>query len=510
MIAAPPVAAHAPGGGPSLDTRADLFKGADLFRNSTPPDPSEADLSSSATLRRSLWEGEQGRHRRRVICALRDPGIPGTAEQRSKRRKWAFKLEDCGTAWSTWATVAGEGKVTPHHCDQQVCPRCSFHRGRDKRARFDWITSQALAAEVAGEKGRRIRMITLTQRVKEGERWEAAKDRLLSGFRRWWKDKETRQHVRGWLRRIETTWSSSSNGWHVHIHLACEGSFWDQREIQASWDRHTWWRNTTALEEPRKLRRSTVISMLRSPLPDGTPHRIALPPGEDLDLECGCGDPSACSCRVTLPAGTVYTLPPILDVRAIYRPAELFKYLLKTAVAPASKIVEYVEQSVRCRLLEFGGSWRSVEMPEEEADDHGSFFRVCEATIRDIATGKIPEAHAPAALFKYPEIPQALPLSNSQLDQWKAGELKPHRLVEGAPMMNRPPSDLVAWSRRVNVAIERGIQKMIKREDKRIKRDADKGKGSLDWKLSRALPRVVDHNPATPPTLDPSRFRPSS
>ena len=84
MTAAVPVAVRAPGAGPSLDTRADLSNGADLLRNS---DPSGDDVSPSEALRRSLWEGEQGRHRRRVICALRDPGIPGTAEQRKKRHK---------------------------------------------------------------------------------------------------------------------------------------------------------------------------------------------------------------------------------------------------------------------------------------------------------------------------------------------------------------------------------------------------------------------------------------
>jgi hypothetical protein len=336
-----------------------------------------------------------------VICALRDPGIPGTVEQRQKRARWAYKLEDCGTTWGTWASPAGRGKVTPHHCDQQVCPRCAFHRGREKWARYERISA------LAKLEGRRIRLITLTQRVIEGETWGSAKSRLLSAFRRFWRDKETRAHVTGWLRRIETTWSLRSKGWHVHCHLACDGTYWDQAEISATWAKYA----------------------------DGE----------------------------------------IVDVREAFDPSELFKYLIKTAHAPASRIVEYIEDSVRVRLLEFGGSWRSVDMPEEE-EETDPFFKVDAKIIREIATGETPPEDAAWRVIIYPEI------------------------------KGRSGPEVAAWARRVNGLLEEGISALAKREIRRLEKEERRGgRRPVTASHSKALPH---HRSRTrDPEISPASFR---
>jgi hypothetical protein len=404
MISAVPAPVTAPGGHPSLDTRADLYNQTEPLEKIDAPEEEKIDQARISHL---LWEGVQGRHRRRVICALRDPGIPGTVEQRKKRARWAYKLEDCGTTWGTWASPAGRGKVTPHHCDQQVCPRCAFHRGREKWAKYEHLTTikDPITGEVTPKK---IRLITLTQRVIEGETWGAAKSRLLSAFRRFWRDKVTRAHVTGWLRRIETTWSMKAKGWHVHCHLACEGTFWDQAEISATWARYA----------------------------DGE----------------------------------------IVDVREVFKPSELFKYLIKTAHAPASKIVEYIEDSVRVRLLEFGGSWRSVEMPEEEAEEADPFFKVDAKIIREIATGKTPPEDAAWRVVIYPEI------------------------------KGRSGPEVTAWAQRVNALIEEGITALARREIRRLDKEARRtGRRSVTTSHSRALPHYRDR--ARQPEISPSSFR---
>ena len=71
----------------------------------------------------------------------------------------------------------------------------------------------------------------------------------------------------------------------------------------------------------------------------------------------------------------------IVDVREVYKDAELFKYLVKTAKTSAEHIQEYAVQSHRRRLLDLVGSWRQIKEPEKE-EPESDMFEVEPATLR--------------------------------------------------------------------------------------------------------------------------------
>jgi hypothetical protein len=63
----------------------------------------------------------------------------------------------------------------------------------------------------------------------------------------------------------------------------------------------------------------------------------------------------------------------IVDAREVYKDAELFKYLVKTAKTSASNLQEYAVQSHRRRLLDLVGTWRDIKAPEPEETENKLF-----------------------------------------------------------------------------------------------------------------------------------------
>ena len=290
MIAAPAVVAREAKPSPLLDT------------NGISQQPCENVYLSA------LDSGDSPRERKRIARALRavDPeGQFGAHRAQLERR--AHRLEDCGRYVVTYADAAANVRVVPNNCDDPLCNRCSWHRSRKIRVRFQ----TAVAIERAHN--RRVRMLTLTQVTREGESWAQAHARFMKGWRSFWRDKRTRSKIKGALRRIETTWSHKSRAWHVHAHIAYAGSYWKTEDLSKVWGSHA----------------------------DGT----------------------------------------IVDAREVYKDAELFKYLVKTAKTSAPKLQEYAVQSHRRRLLDLVGTWREIKAPEPE-ESEGKLFEVDPATLR--------------------------------------------------------------------------------------------------------------------------------
>ena len=194
----------------------------------------------------------------------------------------ADRLGGCSSSFSTYASAQGAARVNPHRCDLAVCPRCIGHRTRATRARFDhhaertcsssrpsqiltaprWASApeyeellsrnavrpfpgdelprqtghpvRLRAGTSVSERGM-VRLITLTQPVRSADTWTQARARLLRQWARFWRSKRTRAKIDGGMRRVETTWSSKSQGWHVHIHFAAEGDRWEQADLVAEW-----------------------------------------------------------------------------------------------------------------------------------------------------------------------------------------------------------------------------------------------------------------------------------
>ena len=175
--------------------------------------------NDDAELLRLQWLGTQGHERKRMIAALREAGDNQLAD----------RLAECSATFATYARADGKARVQPHRCDHAVCPRCVGHRTRATRERYEQH-----AARVQAEGGR-IRFVTLTQPVREGEGWKKARARLLRQWARFWRRADAKKKITGGLRRIETTWATRCQGGHVHIHLAFEGSFWAHAELVEAW-----------------------------------------------------------------------------------------------------------------------------------------------------------------------------------------------------------------------------------------------------------------------------------
>jgi hypothetical protein len=255
----------------------------------------------------ALGSGDSPRERKRIARALRavEPGGRFAAHRAHLERR-ANRLEDCGRYVATYADAQGAVKVVPNNCDDPLCNRCSWHRSRKIRARFQ------LAVAIERAAGRRVRMLTLTQVTREGESWAQTHARFMKGWRSFWRDPRTKKKIKGALRRIETTWSHKARAWHVHAHIAYAGAFWKTEDLSEVWSAHA----------------------------DGK----------------------------------------IVDAREVYRDAELFKYLVKTAKTSTDKLQEYAVQSHRRRLLDLVGTWRDIKAPEPETDSN--LFEIEPATLR--------------------------------------------------------------------------------------------------------------------------------
>lgn len=320
---------------------------------------------SGITYKDLLYAGDAPRERRRIASAFRSvaPGSEFWPKRNTLERR-ANRLEDCGKFLSTYADAKANARVAANSCDDAMCNRCSYHRTRKIRARYE------AACAIERSAGRRIRMLTLTQPVVQGETWGQAQARLMRQWRRFWQHKETKKKITGALRRIETTWSWKSKGWHVHIHLAYAGKFWISEELGESWSR------------------------------------------------AGAGK--------------------IVDAREVYRDAELFKYLVKTAKTHRAGIVEYAIQSAGRRLLELLGTWKKIQIPEE-AEAENKMFEVEKKDL--VRAVKDPES-----------------------SRWILNGILKH-------FDDPEPLDLARWAARVLSARDREIEKLSEREARRFQKE---------------------------------------
>jgi hypothetical protein len=72
----------------------------------------------------------------------------------------------------------------------------------------------------------------------------------------------------------------------------------------------------------------------------------------------------------------------IVDVREVYRDAELFKYLMKTAKASQGSIIEYAIHSAGRRLLDLLGTWRDIVIPDDDDQAAVETWEVCPKQLR--------------------------------------------------------------------------------------------------------------------------------
>lgn len=118
---------------------------------------------------------------------------------------------------------ATKAKRVPIGCGHRLCPLCSRRR----------------AARIAGRLAEQLpshptRLITLTLRSSDAYLGLQI-DELWRAFDALRRTKQWKSRVFGYVGVVEVTWSPERRQWHPHIHVVCEGKYFDQRELSELW-----------------------------------------------------------------------------------------------------------------------------------------------------------------------------------------------------------------------------------------------------------------------------------
>lgn len=86
--------------------------------------------------------------------------------------------------------------------------------------------------------GRHLRLITLTIAHHERPLPDLI-TRINTCFKLMRKEIEWKKHVHGFASFIEVKWSPRTKWFHVHLHILAEGTWWDGKELSATWHKVT-------------------------------------------------------------------------------------------------------------------------------------------------------------------------------------------------------------------------------------------------------------------------------
>lgn len=114
--------------------------------------------------------------------------------------------------------------ISPGRCRDRLCPHCQSTRANEIKHR--------LMAKVGAADG--LRFITLTVRMNDdplGSRINF----ILKAFTRLRHRSEWKKHVTGGCTAVEVTTGKDNVGWHAHLHVLAEGTFWAQKALQHEW-----------------------------------------------------------------------------------------------------------------------------------------------------------------------------------------------------------------------------------------------------------------------------------
>lgn len=166
----------------------------------------------------------------------------------------------------------------------------------------------------------------------------------------------------------------------------------------------------------------------------------------------------------------------IVDVREVYRDAELFKYLMKTAKAAQGSIIEYAIQSAGRRLLDLLGTWRDIVIPKDDDKDAAETWEVCPKQLRRAV------ADPGAACW----------ILSSMLRRFDSPE----------------PRALARWAARVLSARDREIDKLSEREVRRWQKEHKRSIARLARSRGGGLPSPNEDHRYSRPGSSRSNDRP--
>jgi hypothetical protein len=134
------------------------------------------------------------------------------------------RFVQCGSTCTVWHSPSEQRLyISSETCKNRFCVPCS-------KARRSQI-SKNLAAFCDG---RHLRLITLTL-AHHNAPLEDLITRLWGSFKLLRRRADWNTHVHGFAAFMELKWSPRSKWWHVHLHILCEGSWWDNKELSNAW-----------------------------------------------------------------------------------------------------------------------------------------------------------------------------------------------------------------------------------------------------------------------------------
>jgi len=117
----------------------------------------------------------------------------------------------------------GTYRIVRTTCKSRWCLRCSQRRAHTIRDNLEPIIAD-----------RTIRMITLTIKHNDAPLPEQL-DRLIRAFRKLRSLVNWRDRVRGGVYFLELTRNQDTQTWHPHLHLLCEGKYYDVYDLSRDW-----------------------------------------------------------------------------------------------------------------------------------------------------------------------------------------------------------------------------------------------------------------------------------
>lgn len=121
----------------------------------------------------------------------------------------------------------GTFRIVRVTCRSKWCPRCSWRRARSIRHALE-----------PAMKHRQIRLITLTVTRSARTLTEQIKH-LMQSFRRLRALTNWKQLVNGGAYFLELTRGAAGDHWHPHLHLICEGLYYEHANLRRDWLRAT-------------------------------------------------------------------------------------------------------------------------------------------------------------------------------------------------------------------------------------------------------------------------------
>lgn len=171
-----------------------------------------------------MWTRPQylihGKHRDVRMRVLEAFGWSQTKEHQARFRR----VQGCASNPLVSFDRSGRPRVVLMTCKDRLCPHC-------QKARSTRVAAQ-IAAIACGMGA--ARFITLTLKHLPDERLADMLARLSRAFRRLRASPEWKRRVKGGVSTLEVK-RGQDGGWHAHLHLIADGSYFPQAVLSAEW-----------------------------------------------------------------------------------------------------------------------------------------------------------------------------------------------------------------------------------------------------------------------------------